>query len=469
MNAPPHVLVVEDDPALREAVRFTLDTAQFATVAVAGGAAALDALARQPFDLVLTDLRMQPMDGLDLLRAIRTRAPHLPVVLMTAYGDVEQAVAAMRAGACDFILKPFGPEHLIARIRNYARPDPVADSDVAVDPASRRVFALAARVAGTEATVLLLGESGVGKEVLARHIHKRSPRAHGPFVAINCAAIPDNLLEATLFGYERGAFTGAQTAHPGKFEQAQQGTLLLDEISEMPLGLQAKLLRVLQEREVERVGGKKPVALNIRVLATSNRDLPAEVAAGRFRADLYHRLNVFPLTIPPLRERPADILPLARMILQRHAASLGGVACLAPDSEPLLCDCPWQGNVRELENVLSRALILANGAVISAEVMRLSLPPRGDDPVRAPVAFAVPESAAPAADSAAAPAATAPVPPTPPLPGAPATMAEVEREHILATLRQTGGSRQKAIAALGISERTLRNRLREYRAAGYPV
>ena len=468
MSAPRHILVVEDDPALREAVRFTLDSAQFVTVAVASGTEALDALARQPFDLVLTDLRMQPLDGLALLRALRSRTPHLPVMLMTAFGDVEQAVTAMRAGACDFILKPFAPEHLIARIRHHARPQPGADPDVAVDPASRRVFALAARVAATEATVLLLGESGVGKEVLARYIHKRSPRAAGPFVAINCAAIPDNLLEATLFGYERGAFTGAQTAHPGKFEQAQQGTLLLDEISELPLSLQAKLLRVVQEREVERVGGKKTVALNIRVLATSNRDLPAEVAAGRFRADLYHRLNVFPLTIPPLRERPADILPLARAILQRHAASLGGVACLAPDSEPLLCDCPWQGNVRELENVLSRALILANGAVISAEVLRLSLPPGDAAPPAAPPVPAGAEAAAPPAASAAAPRPAPAVPPPPP-PGAPTSMAEMEREHILATLRQTGGSRQKTIAALGISERTLRNRLKAYRTAGYPV
>lgn len=450
-----HVLVVEDDPALREAVRFTLDTAQITACAVAGGADALAALARQPFDLVLTDLRMETMDGLALLQAVRRQAPLLPVLLMTAYGDVEQAVAAMRAGACDFLVKPFAPEHLLARVRGYARTSGPGEGDVAVDPASQQIFALAARVAATDATVLLLGESGVGKEVLARYIHKRSARALEPFVAINCAAIPDNLLEATLFGYERGAFTGAHTAHPGKFEQAQRGTLLLDEVSELPLPLQAKLLRVLQEREVERVGGKKTVALDIRVVATSNRDLTAEVAAGHFRADLFHRLNVFPLTIPPLRERPGDILPLARAILQRHAATLGGAGCLDPDTATLLHACSWRGNVRELENVLSRALILANGAVIGPEILRLSLPPPGPD-----------RGTLPAAEPAAPPAASA-APAPPPAPAA--TMAEVERTHILTTLRECGGSRQQATARLGISERTLRNRLKQYRAEGHAI
>jgi two-component system response regulator FlrC len=275
--------------------------------------------------MVVSDLRMSPMDGLTLLaRSAMPDIPAMPVLLMTAFGDVDKAVAAMRGGACDFMLKPFEPKALIEQIERYATPPAPAAGVVAEDARTRATLLLASRVARTDATVLLTGESGVGKEVFARYIHEQSARAGGPFVAINCAAIPDNLLEATLFGYEKGAFTGAQTAQAGKFEQANGGTLLLDEISEMPLGLQAKLLRVLQEREVERVGGKKPVPLDIRVLATSNRDMAGRSRAGRFREDLFYRLNVFPLEIPSLRERPGDIVPLARKT--RWQASCRGAA-----------------------------------------------------------------------------------------------------------------------------------------------
>jgi len=252
------ILVVEDDDALRDALLITLEAAGHRATGADSGAAALSALAtaaREPFSMVVSDLRMDPMDGLTLLGEIRSRHPGLPVLLMTAFGDVDKAVAAMRGGACDFMLKPFEPKTLIEQIARYAVPPPPADGVIAADPKTRETLLLAARVAKTDATVLLTGESGVGKEVFARYIHDQSTRAGGPFVAINCAAIPDTLLEATLFGYEKGAFTGAQTAQAGKFEQANGGTLLLDEISEMPLGLQAKLLRVLQEREVERVGG----------------------------------------------------------------------------------------------------------------------------------------------------------------------------------------------------------------------
>ena len=454
------ILVVEDDDALRDALLITLEAAGHRVTGADGGPAALavlDARSGEPFSMVVSDLRMDPMDGLTLLSQIRSRYPGLPVLLMTAFGDVDKAVAAMRGGACDFMLKPFEPKTLIEQIARYAVPPPPADGVIAADPRTREMLLLAARVARTDATVLLTGESGVGKEVFARYIHDQSTRAGGPFVAINCAAIPDNLLEATLFGYEKGAFTGAQTAQAGKFEQANGGTLLLDEISEMPLGLQAKLLRVLQEREVERVGGKKPVALDIRVLATSNRDMASEVRVGRFREDLYYRLNVFPLEIPALRHRPGDILPLVRHCLARQATASRRAARFAAAAEARLVAYTWPGNVRELENVVQRALIMSAGESVEAD----SLPLAGAD------------------TSSGAPAAVGPVPapfavtsaPTPAETLAsrdiPANMRDLERQHILDTLVKVGGSRKKAVAILGISERTLRYKLSQYRDEGF--
>ncbi len=454
------ILVVEDDAALRDALLITLETAGHRVTGADGGPAALAALAamaRDPFSMVISDLRMDPMDGLTLLGEIRSRHPGLPVLLMTAFGDVDKAVAAMRGGACDFMLKPFEPKTLIDQIARYAVPPPAADGVIVADPKTRETLLLAARVAKTDATVLLTGESGVGKEVFARYIHDQSSRASGPFVAINCAAIPDNLLEATLFGYEKGAFTGAQTAQAGKFEQANGGTLLLDEISEMPLGLQAKLLRVLQEREVERVGGKKPVALDIRVLATSNRDMGSEVRVGRFREDLFYRLNVFPLEIPALRQRPGDILPLARHCLARQAAASRRAARFAAAAEARLAAYAWPGNVRELENVVQRALIMTTGEVIEADSLPL-------DGAMAPAGRVSPEA------TASAQFAVSPAPSfaeTPSSTGSPANMKDLERQHILDTLARCGGSRKKAVAILGISERTLRYKLSQYRAEGF--
>ncbi|MFN3883375.1 MAG: sigma-54-dependent transcriptional regulator [Rhodocyclaceae bacterium] len=449
-----NVLVVEDDEALRDALLITLETAGHHASAAASGPEALARLERQSFQMVVSDLRMSPMDGLQLLAEIRHRKPGLPVLLMTAFGDVDKAVAAMKGGACDFMLKPFEPKTLLEQIERYALP-PLAAGVIAADAKTREILLLAARVAKTDATVLLTGESGTGKEVFARYIHDQSPRVKGSFVAINCAAIPDNLLEATLFGYEKGAFTGAQTTQAGKFEQADHGTLLLDEISEMPLALQAKLLRVLQEREVERVGGKKPIPVDIRVLATSNRDMAAEVAAGRFREDLFYRLNVFPLHIPPLRERSADIVPLAEHFLAVHGARLGRRAHLAAEAAAKLAAYTWPGNVRELENAIQRALILAPGETIEAEHLRL--------PDKEPNAVAV---------SAAAVLQTGAVPPAPtfaaPAPAAGASsMKDLERQHILDTLAKVGGSRKKTAALLGISERTLRYKLAQYREEGY--
>ena len=458
-----NVLVVEDDDALRDALQITLEAAGHDVCSVDGGPAALDALQSKTFNMVVSDLRMSPMDGLTLLDRIRARYPGLPVLLMTAFGDVDKAVAAMRGGACDFMLKPFEPRVLIDQIARYATPPAPAAGVIAVDARTRATLLLAARVARTDATVLLTGESGVGKEVFARYIHDQSARAKGIFVAINCAAIPDTLLEATLFGYEKGAFTGALTAQPGKFEQANGGTLLLDEISEMPLGLQAKLLRVLQEREVERVGGKKPVPLDIRILATSNRDMAGEVRTGRFREDLFYRLNVFPLEIPPLRERPDDIVPLARKILAQMAAAARRAAGFSAAAEARLQVHGWRGNVRELENVVQRALILESGEVIEAEGLHLDLKP-----------FVSSASVSMATDVP--PGTAEPAPPCAPgetvvdMPGgaaAPADMKTLERLHIPETLASVGGSRKKAVAILGISERTLRYKLNQYRAEGF--
>lgn len=439
------ILVVEDDPSLREAIGDTLELAGRPYVAVDGGEAALKVLGEQAFSIVVSDVRMMPMDGITLLKEIRVRLPHLPVVLMTAYAEVEKAVDAMRSGACDFLLKPFEPKALLAHINKYELPDSDDRAGVvAIDPASRELFAIAQRVAQTDATVLLTGESGVGKEVVARFIHRQSARRDGPFVAINCAAIPDSLLEATLFGYEKGAFTGAQQAQAGKFEQAQDGTLLLDEVTEMPMGLQAKLLRVLQEREVERVGGKKPVPLNIRIVATSNRDMAEAVAKGVFREDLYYRLNVFPVAIPPLRERRLDIVPIARYFLVEHGGRFGrnGVGFGVP-AEEALAHHAWPGNVRELENVIQRALILSTGPEIGVEHLNLAPAPAGE--VRRTTA----ESATPEPEKRAD------------------NMKDLERDHILRTLAEVGGSRKLAIERLGISERTLRYKLQQYRDEGY--
>ena len=454
MNQGLPVLIVEDDPNLREAVCDTLELAGQTTVSAPGGEEALRLLETQAVSLVVSDVRMMPMDGIALLKEIRSRHVHLPVVLMTAYADVDRAVEAMRAGACDFLLKPFEPQALLEHVARYRLPDSLDDERVvASDAASRNLFALAARVAQTDTTVLLTGESGVGKEVVARYIHAHSARRQGPFVAINCAAIPDSLLEATLFGYEKGAFTGAQQAQAGKFEQAQDGTLLLDEVTEMPLALQAKLLRVLQEREVERVGGKKPVALNIRLIATSNRDMADAVARGVLREDVYYRLNVFPLLIPALRQRPDDIVPLATRFLTEHGSRSGRSGLrLAPSAEEALRRHPWPGNVRELENVMQRDVILAVGDAVEADALHLAVAP-----IPSAVGLSTMGGAAGAMTSSSGVSAAAKTD----------NMRDLEREHILETLAAVGGSRKLAGERLGMSERTLRHKLKQYRDAGW--
>jgi two-component system, response regulator FlrC len=444
-----HVLVAEDDAALREALVDTLRFAGCRVTAVADGAAALAALEVERPGLLLTDVQMAPTDGHELLLRVRARWPEVPVVLITAYGTIERAVAAMRDGAADYLIKPFDADALIGlveRIGRVAAGEGEEDAPVAADPRSLETLALARRIARTDVTVLVTGESGTGKEVFARYLHARSPRRDAPFVAINCAAIPESMLEAVLFGHEKGAFTGASAAHTGKFEQAQGGTLLLDEISEMGLSLQAKLLRVLQEREVERIGGTRPVKLDVRVIATSNRQLAAEVAAGRFREDLYYRLNVMPLRLAPLRERLQDVLPLATRVLARLAAPGQAPLLLSPPAAERLARHGWPGNVRELDNVMQRAAVLAGGSTLTpADIVFES-----DAPAVAPP----PPAAAPPADS-----------------GAPLEdgLKDRERDLIIAALEATDGSRKLAAVRLGISARTLRYKLAQLRAAGVAV
>jgi two-component system response regulator FlrC len=362
------LLLVEDDASLREALLDTLMLAQYECIDVASGEEAILALKQHQFDLVISDVQMQGIGGLGLLNYLQQHHPKLPVLLMTAYATIGSAVNAIKLGAVDYLAKPFAPEVLLNQVSRYLPLKQHGDQPVVADEKSLALLALAQRVAASDASVMILGPSGSGKEVLARYIHQHSSRADQAFVAINCAAIPENMLEATLFGYEKGAFTGAYQACPGKFEQAQGGTLLLDEISEMDLGLQAKLLRVLQEREVERLGGRKTIKLDVRVLATSNRDLKAVVAAGGFREDLYYRINVFPLAWPALSQRPADILPLACHLLAKHAKVLNvaDVPELDDNARRRLLSHRWPGNVRELDNVIQRALILRTGQVITA-------------------------------------------------------------------------------------------------------
>jgi two-component system response regulator FlrC len=436
------VLIVEDDDALREALVDTLEMAGYPVVAVGDGAAALEALRDQPIGIMFSDVQMAPTDGFELLQQARRLRNELPVVLMTAYGTIEKAVQAIRDGATDYLVKPFEGKVLVEMTERFLAPQPAADGAelVAEDPRTLELVSLAERVAASDATVMITGESGTGKEVFARYIHEQSPRVGGPFVAINCAAIPENMLEAMLFGHEKGAYTGAHEARRGKFEQANGGTLLLDEISEMDLGLQAKLLRVLQEREVERLGARKPVPLDVRVIATSNRNLQEEVAAGRFREDLFYRLTVFPLHLTPLRERVADVVPLARAFVARHSRGRQRFV-LDAGAEEQLRRHSWPGNVRELDNVIQRAMILAVGNEIRAHDIRY-----------VPVA-GVAHDTAPAQDAK-------------PLDS---NLKNRESQLIIEALKAGNGSRKQAAERLGISPRTLRYKLARMREAGIAI
>jgi DNA-binding NtrC family response regulator len=442
----PWVLVVDDDPDMREALGLSLGRMGFGVDLAHDGQMALDCLDQRPYRLVISDVKMPKLDGMSLLKQVRQVNPELPVLLITGFGTIGGAVEAMKYGAADYVVKPFSIDVLEKTVRDVLdanRPVPRSartdEGEVAIVTRNARLQKLlyiAAKVAKSDATVLIAGESGTGKELVARLIHAESPRAGGPFVAVNCAALPEHLLESELFGHEKGSFTGATQKKIGKFELADRGTLLLDEIGEMSMGLQAKLLRALQERRVDRVGGGQPVPVDIRVVATTNADLKKKVNGGGFREDLFYRLAVIPLELPPLRERPEDIVALTDHFLQMFSA-----AGLSTAARQALARNEWRGNVRELRNVIQRAALLASERPIDEGDLVLdgSIGARNGD-------------GAHAANG-----------------GETRNLRELERRTILATLAEFGGNRTQTAEALGISIRTQRNKLHEYALEGFDV
>jgi two-component system, response regulator FlrC len=451
------ILLVEDDAGLREALQDTLLLAHYQVLAADSAEQALLLLKQHKVQLVVSDVQMRGASGLTLLKTLREQYPQLPVLMMTAYATVQAAVEAIQLGAIDYLAKPFSPQVLLNTVSRYVSTDnPSPVEPVVAAPSSKRLLALCAKVARTDASVMISGPSGSGKEVLARYIHQLSERGEGPFIAINCAAIPENMLESTLFGYEKGAFTGAINACPGKFEQAQQGTILLDEITEMDLNLQAKLLRVLQEREVERLGGRKTIKLDVRVLATSNRNLRQAVAQGEFREDLYYRLNVFPLHWPALCERPEDIIPLAQHLLQRHCQAAGRVqVSLTTQAQHRLQQYRWPGNVRELDNVMQRALIIAQGNQIDADDIMLEQPDMLNPELPAAAILSAEVQPAETVDGL-----------TDGDNSFKHSVHEQEHRIILATMKACDNRRKDVAQKLGISDRTLRYKLARMRESG---
>lgn len=476
----PSILVVEDDLSLREALA---DTLTLNDMDVKSKSCAEDALLYlskySDIDLIVSDVNMGLMSGYDLLVKVKRDYPHIPVLLITAYASISESVRAMKEGAVDYLVKPFEPELLVETVQKViGQHASISDEPIAQADSSRQLLQLAARVAQSESTVLLLGESGTGKEVLAKYVHDKSPRSTKPFIAINCAAIPENMLEAMLFGHEKGAYTGAHTSSPGKFEQANGGTLLLDEISEMDLGLQAKLLRVLQEREVERLGGRKSIKLDVRVIATSNRDMRREVTEGKFREDLYFRLSVLPLQWAPLRDRKEDIAPLAEVLLAKHAIKQKrNNVQLCEHAILSLRDYPWPGNVRELDNVMQRALILQPGETISSSDLGLQF---GDSFSEKPslIDAVVAETNADVVASTKENIHALAAQINNNIPNSDANdsdaqlgadMKRHEFEIIVKTLRQENGSKKNTAERLGISPRTLRYKLARLREQGYSL
>ena len=484
------VILVEDDEDLREAIAVTLRMKGIDFVTHQRAETVVPLLRPDLNTVLVTDYKLPGMNGIDLLKIAQKECPDLPVVIMTAFADAKLAVEALKAGARDFLIKPFVPQQLIEIISRYREPNsaPVTTTVlttnttkteavgseirsaehkvIAVDPKTVAIFARCERVAATDTSVLVTGESGAGKEVVAHHIHKTSKRANGPYVAINCAAIPDTLLESILFGHEKGSFTGATKAQAGKFEQANKGTLFLDEIGEMPATLQTKLLRVLQDKKIERIGSTDSIQADVRIIAATNLNLQDQVKAGKFREDLYFRLNVFPIHVLELRERPLDIIPLAEFFLKRYSVNIGRESLvLSNAAKALLQKYAWPGNVRELENIIQRAVLLADRDQIYAEDLELDDSHLSHDILTPDHGDQSPESSE-----------------TPNLstkPGQNGTeialtkgesgqdIESVEREHILKVLAEVNGNRTKAVDILGISARALRYKLKSYKEAGF--
>ncbi len=477
------VILVEDDEDLREAIAVTLRLNHIDFVTHQRAESVLPLLQPGLKTVLITDYRLPGMNGLDLLKIALKEIPDLPVIVMTAFADAKLAVEALKAGARDFLIKPFVPDQLIEIISRYRPPNLphetstaiqtsaasppklVADQQkpspaiIAVDPAMINTLARCERVAKTDTSVLITGGSGVGKEIIAHHIHLTSKRASGPYVALNCAAIPDTLLESILFGHEKGSFTGATKSQSGKFEQADGGTLFLDEIGEMPASLQAKLLRVLQDKMVERLGSAEPIKADVRIIAATNRNLEEQVQAGRFREDLYFRLAVFPIHIPELHKRAGDILPLADFFLKRYRLNIGrDDLVLGPSALEMLPQYNWPGNVRELENIIQRAVLLCDGDEIGAEHLEIHSQKPLNESASSHSLRENPQNGTNIASNLASSQ------------GSSANdMNSVEREHILKVLAQVGGNRSKAVQILGISERALRYKLKSYKEAGFEV
>jgi len=444
MDDPAHILVVDDDQSSRDLLARILTSAGHRVTALTDGREAVAALtAGDPPDLVVSDIRMADMDGLQVIDAFRERAPETPVILVTAFGNIDGALEAIRRGAADYLSKPYDVDAIqlvVARalqhralamenraLRRGLRDRYRLENVVGRSEAMLQVYKTAARVASTDATVLIQGESGTGKELVARAIHTASPRASGPFVAVDCGAIAEGVLESELFGHTRGAFTGAQVARRGLFEEAHHGTLFLDEIGDVGPNLQARLLRALQEGTIRRVGANEPIAVDVRIVAATNRDMEAAVKAGTFRADLYYRLHVVSIRIPPLRERREDVPLLAEHFAQKHGRAEG--SAISPAAREILVAYDWPGNVRELENAVARALALNPSGVVIPE----DLP----DVIRA------------------AHAAPAPVPAPMPPAGDRPTLAELERRYATQVLGETGGNKTRAAEVLGIDRKTL--------------
>jgi len=451
------ILIVEDKESMSRMLKESLETEGFESTIASDGTGGIAELRNGDFDLVLTDLNLPGSNGIDVLKASKERDPLRPVIVMTAFGSIETAVDAMKEGAFDFITKPFNVDHLILLINRALEnrrivtenilmkdeilfekgmPEIIGKSNVI-----KEIAEVIRRVAPSRTTVLLQGKSGTGKELFARAIHALSDRSDRPFVPINCAAIPKDLLESEFFGHEKGAFTGADSRKLGKFELASEGTMFLDEIGELDKSLQAKLLRVIQEGEIDRVGGTKPVKVDVRVIAASNRDLSDAVAAGEFREDLFYRINVFPITIPPLRERPEDIPLLAEFFVKKHSASASkGPKSLSPEALDLLMRLEWRGNVRELENLIERALIMSDGDTIGPSLFNVPTGPAG------PASYIdIEETEHLTLERASKKASRA-----------------AEDKMIRRTLKATSGNKTKAAALLNVSYKTLLTKIKEY-------
>ncbi len=454
------VLVADDEENLRRVLKAQLQHDGYEVHSVSDGAAVLDAMSEHHIDVLITDLRMPKLDGMKVLKAVSDRFPHVPVIMITAHGTVDTAVEALKLGAFDYVTKPFDRAELRRVVSKAARTRELSQQHVSGDPSERgryriigqsepmrRVYDVIEKVADTPSTVLITGESGTGKELIARALHENSRRNDKPFVSVNCAAIPSELLESELFGYERGAFTGAVTSKPGRFELAHGGTLFLDEIAEIPVSMQVKLLRALQEQQFERVGGIKTITVNVRLIAATNRDLKARIADGDFREDLYYRLNVVHVQLPPLRARPSDIRLLIEHFVQQFNAKLGrAVTGFEPDALAELERYGWPGNIRELENVVERCMIFAEDGDVEAkhlpaEVRDFDREP-GDGGMAGIEALAVP---AETGLKEAVREATS----------------KLERQFIARALEQTGGNVTHTARLLKISRKSLQNKMKE--------